>query len=180
MLIAQEKRRDNIAEYILYIWQLEDMLRTLQFDLVKISKELVVSYKVDEDTQLEIYDWYKNLVLMMKKEKITQKGHLQFVVDLVDDLNRFHQVMLQRSIDVQYLNSYQLAKPDIDEFRLKSNAKDDHDIMVGFQALYNLSLLKLQKKEITPETEQVYSHISKLIGHLSARYHQYEDGEFEI
>ena len=31
MDIAQAKRRENIAEYILYLWQLEDLLRALQF-----------------------------------------------------------------------------------------------------------------------------------------------------
>ena len=31
MYIAQSKRKENIAEYILYLWQLEDLLRALQF-----------------------------------------------------------------------------------------------------------------------------------------------------
>ena len=31
MDIAQAKRRENIAEYILYLWQLEDLLRALHF-----------------------------------------------------------------------------------------------------------------------------------------------------
>ena len=31
MYIAQRKRKENIAEYILYLWQLEDLLRALQF-----------------------------------------------------------------------------------------------------------------------------------------------------
>ena len=31
MDIAQAKRRENIAEYILYLWQLEDLLRALKF-----------------------------------------------------------------------------------------------------------------------------------------------------
>src|SRR5699024_122530 len=31
MDIAKAKRRENIAEYILYLWQLEDLLRALQF-----------------------------------------------------------------------------------------------------------------------------------------------------
>ena len=31
MDIALAKRRENIAEYILYLWQIEDLLRALQF-----------------------------------------------------------------------------------------------------------------------------------------------------
>ena len=31
MDIAQSRRKENIAEYILYLWQLEDLLRAMQF-----------------------------------------------------------------------------------------------------------------------------------------------------
>ena len=27
MIIAQQKRKENIAEYLLYMWQVEDMIR---------------------------------------------------------------------------------------------------------------------------------------------------------
>ena len=33
MLIAKQKRQENIAEYVLYMWQLEDMLRACNFDV---------------------------------------------------------------------------------------------------------------------------------------------------
>lgn len=41
MLIAQQKRKQNIAEYILYLWQLEDLLRALQFSPEAIYSQLV-------------------------------------------------------------------------------------------------------------------------------------------
>jgi len=180
MLIAKEKRNQNIAEYILYIWQLEDIFRALGFNMGDISKQLVVRFEGDEDQQLEIYDWYKNLVVMMEKEQIKEKGHLQFIVNVVNDLNQFHLTLLQTSTDHQYLLLFQLAKPVIDEFRQKSNAQDDHDVQVCLNALYTMMLLKLQKKEISIDTKQAMSHISKLIAHLSARYLQYERGDFEV
>ena len=37
MLIAREKKKNNIAEYILYMWQLEDMLRALKLDMEHIK-----------------------------------------------------------------------------------------------------------------------------------------------
>ena len=30
MLIAREKRKSNVAEYILYMWQVEDLLRLIR------------------------------------------------------------------------------------------------------------------------------------------------------
>ena len=180
MLIAQSKRNTNLAEYILYLWQIEDLLRALNFDLDKVGKTIIAGFEADDETSLEIYQWYKNLVLMMQKEQVTKKGHVQFLTNLVDDFYRFHIRLLQASNDTKYLALYQVAHPLIEEFKQKSNEEDANEIHVALQALYSIMLLKLQHKTISPPTEQAINHISKLIGHLTARYHQYEDGEFEI
>lgn len=41
MDIALAKRRENIAEYILYLWQIEDLLRALQFSPEAIYSQLI-------------------------------------------------------------------------------------------------------------------------------------------
>lgn len=33
MTIAEIKYKENIAEYILYLWQMQDLLRAVQFDV---------------------------------------------------------------------------------------------------------------------------------------------------
>jgi DNA-binding FadR family transcriptional regulator len=180
MLIAKEKRKTNIAEYILYIWQLEDLLRALNFDLEQIGSTLVARFNVDENTRLDIYQYYKNMVLMMEKEQLKQSGHIQAIVNVADDLNQFHLNLLQSPADPAYKALYQLAKPLLDEFRMKSNDVNAHDVQVALQALYGVMLLKLQHKTITQATEQATAHISKLVAHLAARYRQFEEGDFEL
>lgn len=180
MLIARDKRQTNIAEYILYIWQVEDIIRALNFDLDEIGNKIVSQFDVDDDTKLEIYQWYKNLVLMMQKEQVTEKGHVQFIINIIDDLYRFHLRLLQTSTDSQYLALYQVAHPLIEELRSKSDDSEANEILIAFQALYSIVLLKLQNKTITQETNFAIDRISKLVGHLSGRYKQFEDGEFEI
>lgn len=180
MLIAQEKRKTNIAEYILYIWQLEDLFRALNFDMDKVGSVLVSQFKVDENTRLDIYQYYKNMVVMMQKEQITKQGHIRAIQNVMDDLNRFHLQLLKSPNDRQYQALYQIAKPLLDEFRLKSNDVNAHDVQVMLQALYSVMLLKLQNKTITKGTEQATAHISKLAGHLAARYKQHEEGDFDL
>ena len=82
MIAAQEKRKTNIAEYIIYMWQIEDMIRALKFDMKRIEEVLVNQYKVEKDKKEEIKNWYQNLVLMMQKEQKQQGGHLQFLVNI--------------------------------------------------------------------------------------------------
>ena len=38
MFIASQKRKENIAEYLLYMWQIEDMIRANNLDIDKIRK----------------------------------------------------------------------------------------------------------------------------------------------
>ncbi|TDO05344.1 DUF4924 family protein [Sunxiuqinia elliptica] len=180
MLIAKEKRKKNIAEYILYLWQVEDLLRALKFDPEQIDRNLVARFEVDKDTRKEIADWYQNLALMMEKERITQQGHLQFVLNLIDDLYQFHLQLLGTRKDPQYPALFQLAKPVLEEFKTKSATQEDNDIRFAFQALYSIMLLRLQKKEISTSTQTAMEHISKLIAHLSARYLQFEQGKFDL
>lgn len=180
MLIAQEKRKTNVAEYILYIWQLEDIFRALEFDMDKIGSTLVAQFNVDENVRLDIYQYYKNMILMMQKEGVTQSGHIQAIINLVNDVNNFHLQLLQSSADPNYRTLFQLAKPLIDEFRMKSNDVESNDINVALQSLYSIILLKLQNKSITKGTEQATAHISKMMAHLAARYSQFEKGKFDF
>ena len=74
MLIAREKKKSNIAEYILYMWQVEDMLRALGLDMKQIERHIVARFEADEETGREIHDWYDNLIAIMKQEKVETKG----------------------------------------------------------------------------------------------------------
>ena len=51
MDIALSKRKENIAEYILYLWQLEDLLRALQFSPEAIYSTLIAPRKELDEQQ---------------------------------------------------------------------------------------------------------------------------------
>jgi len=58
MLIAQQKLKDNIAEYILYMWQVEDMIRACNMDIEVIQERIVNPMVDDEDIRKQIRSWY--------------------------------------------------------------------------------------------------------------------------
>ena len=70
MIIAQQKRKENIAEYLLYMWQIEDIIRANKLDIDLIEQNLISQYKIDEDKRKEVKDWYESLIKMMELEKI--------------------------------------------------------------------------------------------------------------
>ncbi|MFY8136453.1 MAG: DUF4924 family protein, partial [Flavobacteriales bacterium] len=37
MSLASQKKQQNIAEYILFVWQMEDLVRAMYFDMEAIT-----------------------------------------------------------------------------------------------------------------------------------------------
>ncbi|MDD7726011.1 MAG: DUF4924 family protein, partial [Bacteroidales bacterium] len=46
MLIAQKKRKENIVEYILYMWNVEDLIRANGLDMSQIDKNIIDKYGI--------------------------------------------------------------------------------------------------------------------------------------
>ncbi len=179
MLVAQQKRKENIAEYILYIYQIEDLIRAFNFDLDRIESGLVSQYQVDEKTAQQIKDWYKNLVVMMEKENIREKGHLQFLINLIHDVNDFHLKLLEVGTDKAYVSAFQTVSGLISELKLKSNVVQN-DFQVSLDAVYGYLLLKMKKREISDGTTDAVKRISSWLGLLAKLFRDFESGVFEF
>jgi hypothetical protein len=180
MIIARELRKTNIAEYILYMWQVEDLLRACSFNPEKIEQQLVRRYNTDEVAGKEIADWYHNLAVMMEKEHVQEKGHLQVIANLVNDLNEFHHKMLEVQNDQEYLRLHRKNQEAITEIMQKTTTDADNEVEACLNALYGFMMLKLKSSEISAETHQTVENLAHQIGHLSARYIQFENDDFEF
>ncbi|MDR2293224.1 MAG: DUF4924 family protein [Prevotellaceae bacterium] len=175
MLIAKQKRRENIAEYILYLWQIEDLLRALNFDEIQIYKTLVEPLQIDENTKKQILAWYMGTVQLLQFEKKQQSGHTSHSLHLIADLNEVHLYLLQK--DKKYANLYQTAKSSIVDFGQKLEQHEESELELCFHALYARMLLNLKCYEVSAETQQAIDAIAKMIAYLSAKYLRYESGE---
>lgn len=180
MIIARDKKANNIAEYLIYMFQIEDLLRAAKFELSVIEKNVVNQFKVSDDEKIEIRNWYAGLIEMIKEEKIKEKGHFQFITNTLNDLNDFHLAVLQASKDEKYKNIYASAQENIQEFRKRSKSKSFNDIEICINGMYSLFLLRLQKKEISKESLASFSSFSNFLAYFSVLYKKYENGELEI
>lgn len=176
MIIAQEKKKTNLAEYILYMWQVEDIIRAYQFNIEAIETNIINQFQQKEPTHSEIKNWYENLIEMMRLEKVEEMGHLQILKNNVNELYDFHLFLLDKRKDNVYTGYYQQAAGNIAEFRLKSKASsENNDIQVCLTALYGILMLKLQKKEISKETIAAVTTFSQMISDLTAKYKAFEE-----
>ena len=189
MLVAKELRKKSIAEYLLYMWQIEDIIRAYQCSLTKIRKEYIDKFNYTDAQKDEEEDWFGDLLRMMNQEGCRENGHLQINKVIMQSLNELHAQLLTSSKFPFYSADYYRVLPFIVELRGKTKQVADRmarkneanlkeiaanlghsEIETCFDVLYGVMMLRLQKKEISRETETAVKEITTLIGMLSDYY----------
>jgi len=180
MFIAKQKREENIAEYLLYMWQIEDIIRANKLDLDLIENNVISHFSLSDNDRNELRSWYTDLVEMMRSENVIEKGHLQINKNVVSTLNDLHQALLNSLKQSDYSALYYRTLPFIVELRAKGSDKDKPEIETCFDALYGFILLKLQGKDVSGETQAAISQISSFLRLLSEKYKQEKSGLLEL
>lgn len=180
MLIASEKRKTNIAEYILYMWQMEDLLRAYKFDFESINRQIIDQYKENESKKAEIRNWYKSMIASMLDQKIEKEGHLTYLNGLVQELSELNIKLIQMNEDSTYLLAFNDALPAITEIIKKSNGKIRNEVEACLVGLYAQLTMRLKQQEISEGTQHAIKSFSTFIAHLAHKFKQYEENEIEI
>lgn len=175
MIIASKKRKENIAEYILYMWQVEDVIRANHLDIEQIKKNVIDRFGLDEAQKQEMTDWYESLIDMMRREGVTESGHLQINHNILNQLVQLHQALLADPEFPDYTAEFYRTLPYIVELRSKAGDAKVGEIETCFTALYGMLLMRLGKKEITPDTQAAISQISRFIALLAKDFHLDEE-----
>jgi hypothetical protein len=175
MIVAQKKRKENIAEYILYMWQVEDLIRAARFDTGRIREMIVARYDCQDAEREEIAQWYENLAERMIAEGIAEKGHLLSNTAILNRLSDLHQSILKSCVEPVYQSNYYKVLPHIVALRAKAGSEQTTEIETCFTALYGYLNLKLQRRDVSDLTEEAMRQISAFIAMLAAKYRDSED-----
>ena len=127
MFIAQDLRQKNIVEYLLYMWQVEDIIRAYDCSLSRIRKEYISRFDYSDEQLEDMTDWYGDLVTMMNQEGKRQSGHLQVNQVVLQQLSELHAQLLQSTKFPFYTSQYYKVLPFIVELRNRSG-KDKNEI----------------------------------------------------
>lgn len=171
MITASIKKKENIAEYLLYMWQIEDIIRANGLDIDEIQETIIDKYTDLSDSQRkDMREWYESLIDMMRREGVVEKGHLQLNKNVIIALEDLHNRLLADQKFASYTAQFYHTLPIIVELRAKAGENKADEIETCFNALYGILLLRLQGKEISEETMQAASQISKFLAVLSMYY----------
>lgn len=180
MIIAKEKRKQNIVEYILYMYQIEDTIRACDFKMELIEQRIIAQFTVGEKVQQEIRDWYSDIMVMMYQEGVRESGHISLLSSLVAELSMLHHKIINEKQDPKYLKKYSFALPNIRVFEKKIGKDPESEIDTCVTALYALLLLRLQKKEISRETIEAMQTFSNMLALLADWFRKVEEGKVEL
>ena len=145
-----KSKKDNIAEYILYLWQIEDYLR---------------AFPEQADATPELHEFNE----MMHREGIMEGGHLALANNALAELIDLHTTLLEE--DAMYRAAIMRLQPSLNLLKAKTDRPTMPDIEACLILLYQIMLLKLQKREISPETASVQTQATQVLTFLSRIYH---------
>lgn len=152
-----KSKKENIAEYILYLWQLEDYLRAFP-EQASSNTEL-----------MEIAD-------MMYSEGIMDGGHLQLAQNALEELEELHNELIET--EAPYRAVIMHLEPRLNLLKAKTNNPLMSDVEACLTLLYQVMMLRLQQQEISAETDEVVKDATQLMRFLSKTY--YDDNQTTI
>ena len=163
------------------MWQIEDTIRAFDCSLSRIRHEYIDRFDYTDEQKEDVADWFGHLIRMMNEEGCREKGHLQINRVTLQQLVDLHVQLLDSSKFPFYQAEYYKVLPYIVELRNKGAHREENEIETCLNSLYGVMMLRLQKKEISPDTQHAVKEITTLIGMLSDYYKKdREEGlEFE-
>lgn len=174
MYIAQKLRQENIAEYLIYMWQVEDLMRAFDLDIDRVSSAYLTRFgELDAESRENLCRWYADIIQMMRGEKIMQRGHLQICRNVIINLADLHGRLMASHKYPYYHAAYHKALPLIVEFRSRQKVEEEHSELEScFELLYGVMLLKMQGREVSADTQRAVETVSAFLGMLSDYYHK--------
>ena len=131
--IAQQLKERNIAEYLIYMWQEEDLIRANHCEPEELETNVIVRYP--EDQRAAMREWYGNLITMMSEEGVREKGHLQINKNVILNLTELHNALSSSPKFPFYSAAYFKALPFIVELRTKNGKKDLQIHLAGISGI---------------------------------------------
>ncbi|MDG1276815.1 MAG: DUF4924 family protein [Algoriphagus sp.] len=167
--VAENKKSQNIAEYLIYMYQMEDLIRSYQGDIKEIDKYVVSKYPVSDEEKIDISVWFGELIAQMKSEGILEKGHLSQLNKLVEELAQIHWKLLK--IDRSYFEIYNKAKPHILEAIVQAEGKDlGNEIQICLNGVYGLLLCRLLGNKVSDKQLQSTEAFGEVLSLLSLSF----------
>jgi len=153
MILSDTKKKEHIVEYILFLWQIEDLIRASKFNpdiLEGWAEETAMREDTDPDREK---DWIVGLAQSMRLEGKEASGHIAIVSEPLVELAHLHEMLIGALEDLRYKEAFETAQPFLKELSVKQNDEAVHPVEQLLIGLYGWLILRMKKQLISPESE---------------------------
>lgn len=179
MFAAKKKRNENIIEYLLYMYQIEDIIRACELDFEKLNNLVISKYEVNKNDLEEIRFWYKGLVLQMKEEDLRETGHLQSIKNLIAEMNELHLWLIKTQYSPGYKEEHEHIQPLLIEYQYRAKTNFSNEVEIALNAVYSYVMLKINNNKVGKETLEAVIKISSFLNQLARHYKEYGSGNLK-
>lgn len=172
MVLAERKKQENISEYIIYMYQTELLIRSVDLDFDKINTGVVDSIpkgSVDKD---ELAAWYADVIAQMQTEGLEKEGHLSYVQAEVQKLSDLSVQLLGENEN--YRQVFNAARPAIRESVISSEGLVNDPIQACINGVFGLLLSRMNGNTVDQEQMDKVEHFGNVLSYLS---HFYKAGD---
>lgn len=179
-MISPEKKNKSVTEYLLYLWHMEDLIRSLNFEFEAINSRVIAGMPGSEEEKDKVRTWFKHMIEEMRSNRVLEKGHVEEAEEILAELFYLHNLLLNALQDKAYIKSFEKAGPNITGLQAKSTSNSINPIEICLTGVYGVLLLKIQSKGITKETEEAVKSFTELLNLLSDRYKLMKEGKLDF
>ena len=174
--VADKKKAQNIPEYIIYMYQMEDLLRVYHFNQDDIRLYVISHYPISDSEKTETAIWFSDLAHEMKNAKVEESGHLPKTQELVDHFASIHWNLLKTDRD--YFELYQRAKPHLIQLFLEAGENaPKHEIQIALNAIYGQLLARLRSREVPAEILEANDSFGDILSYLNWVYFNQQESK---
>lgn len=149
-----KNKKENIAEYILYLWQLEDYLRAFP-------------------EQAEGNDELTDILRMMHTDDVMDGGHIQLAQIALKELEMLSDDILNQ--EATYRAAMIRVTPALNMLKARTDRPTMSNVEACLVLLYQIMMLRLQQRPISAETEDVQQQATGILQYLSKTYYKQDE-----
>ena len=153
MTLSESKKKAHIVEYILFLWQIEDLVRAADFNpavLENWAEDTANQEGTDPEKEKE---WIVALAADLRSQGKMEQGHASSVSEPLVELAHLHEMLLGPLEDLRYKEAFETAEPMIKELSAKQPGPSGHPVEQLLIALYGWLMLRMKKQAVSAETE---------------------------
>lgn len=173
MILAEEKRKNNVCEYIIHMYQTEYLVRLYDFDIGRIYDNIITHLPLTDSGKQELKNWYQGVIQQMQKEGVEKEGHLSSLNFIVEELTALSKNLADK--DPEFVSIYLKAKPYIEENIRMAEGKIRNEIQICLNGIFGYLLLRLHGKEVAEDIKSMLDAFGDYLSILSFHYKRKQD-----